>query len=63
MKIVVDRTKCTGLGICESIAPEHFEVDDDGDLVLIEEEVTGATMKAVEEAVANCPTSGLRLIN
>ena len=38
MKITVDRVKCTGLGICESLAPNVFEVDDDGDLVLLTDE-------------------------
>ena len=28
MKITVDRVKCTGLGICESLAPNVFEVDE-----------------------------------
>ena len=34
MKVLVDRTKCTGLGICESVAPDLFEVDGNGDLEL-----------------------------
>jgi NADPH-dependent 2,4-dienoyl-CoA reductase/sulfur reductase-like enzyme len=34
MTICVDRGRCTGLGICESFAPDVFEVDDDGNLVL-----------------------------
>jgi ferredoxin len=31
MKIVVDRAKCTAIGICESLAPAHFEVNEDGE--------------------------------
>ncbi|MGQ4618952.1 ferredoxin [Nocardia sp. R7R-8] len=61
MKIVVDRTKCTGLGICESLAPDVFEVDEHGDLVILEEEVTEAGLPAVEQAVEGCPTFALRL--
>lgn len=61
MKIIVDRSKCTGLGICESLAPEHFEVDDSGALVLLDEHVTSATLAGVEEAIAGCPTEALRL--
>lgn len=62
MKIIVDRSKCTGLGICESLAPAHFEVDDDGVLVLLEENVTAADLQAVNEAIAGCPTEALKIV-
>jgi ferredoxin len=62
MRILVDRTKCTGLGICESIAPNHFEVDDNGDLVLLEENITDDERSTIEEAVDSCPTSALSLL-
>lgn len=61
MKILVDYDKCTGLGICESLAPDHFEVNDEGDLVLLEEHVSDEDIQAVEEACAGCPTEALRL--
>lgn len=61
MKILVDYDKCTGLGICESLAPDHFEVNDDGDLVLLEETVADDDLQAVEEACAGCPTEALRI--
>ncbi len=60
-KIELDRTKCIGLGICESIAPDVFEVDDDGDLVLLREEVAADEVAAMEEAVQSCPAAALRL--
>lgn len=62
MKIVVDYNKCTGLGICESLAPEVFEVDESGALVLLVDEATGDTLDGVREAVAGCPTEALRLV-
>jgi ferredoxin len=61
MKIELDRTKCTGLGICESIAPEVFEVNDDGDLVLLTDEITDDQRADVEQAIEGCPTAALRL--
>ena len=30
MRIVLDTSKCTGLGMCEAEAPELFEVQEDG---------------------------------
>jgi ferredoxin len=61
MKIIVDFVKCTGLGICESMAPEFFEVNDDGELVLLKEDITDEGLQTVEEAVAGCPTEALRI--
>ncbi|GAA4737051.1 ferredoxin [Actinomycetospora chibensis] len=59
--IKVDYDKCTGLGICESLAPEFFEVSDDGNLTLLEEEAGPDALDDVREAVAGCPTEALSL--
>jgi ferredoxin len=61
MDIILDRDKCTGLGICESIAPEHFEIDDDGSLVVLRHDVRADEQDTLEEAVRACPTAALRL--
>ncbi len=61
MKVVVDFAKCTGLGICESVAPEFFEVNDEGTLELLKEDITDDELQSVEEAVAGCPTEALRI--
>lgn len=61
MKIILDRFKCTGLGICESFAPEIFEVDDEGDLVMNTDEVPEGMLDNVEKAIQGCPTEALRL--
>ncbi|MFE6922036.1 ferredoxin [Nocardia sp. NPDC057663] len=62
MRIELDRAKCTGLGICESFAPDFFEVDDDGDLIMHKDSVTADELAAVEEAVHSCPTEALRIL-
>ncbi|WP_324188107.1 ferredoxin [Nocardia higoensis] len=49
------------LGVCESIAPDIFEVDDSGDMVLLREHVTTSAHADVEAALASCPTLALRL--
>lgn len=61
MKILLDRDKCTGLGICESLAPDVFEVDENGDLVMLTDEVPEGKLADVEAAIAGCPTEALRL--
>jgi ferredoxin len=59
VKIIVDESRCTGLGICESIAPRYFEVGDDGALVLRRDEFGEPDRADIEEALRSCPTLAL----
>ena len=61
MKIIVNENRCTGLGICESIAPGFFEVGDDGALVLLREQFSEPDRTDIEEAVRSCPTLALSI--
>ncbi|MFI6321014.1 ferredoxin [Nonomuraea sp. NPDC050556] len=61
MKITLDQAKCTGLGICESLSPDVFEVDDDGTLVVKRPDVDAGLLAEVRAAVDSCPTEALRL--
>jgi ferredoxin len=61
MKIIFDTTKCVSLGLCESLAPDHFEVQDDGTLLVKADVVSDVDLRAVRDAVAACPTAALRL--
>lgn len=61
MKVCVDRAKCTGLGICESLAPDFFEVDDLGELVFKADVVDNGQLDDVRQAVDSCPTEALSL--
>lgn len=61
MRIVVDQNKCTALGICESLAPDLFEVQDDGSLLILDEHPKGGLCAAAREAVEGCPTEALTI--
>jgi ferredoxin len=61
MKVKVDRTKCSGIGLCEMTAPTVFEVGDDGQSRVINEHPSADEMPAVEEAIASCPTAALSI--
>ena len=61
MRIVLDESKCSSLGMCESVAPEFFEVGDDGALAVLRDEAGEDQRALLEEAVAACPTAALRL--
>lgn len=62
MKIVVDRPRCEGHGLCEEAAPRLMHLDDDGELVLDVEEAEGADLEAAKAAVRVCPVAALKLL-
>lgn len=61
MKIVVDRLRCSSIGVCESIAPHYFEIAEDGSLILIREIFDDADRALIEEAVRSCPARALSI--
>jgi ferredoxin len=62
MRIVVDRDRCTGQAMCESIAPDLFQVNDDGELELLVAVVPDDRLGRAEWAVACCPNEALQLV-
>lgn len=62
MHIVADRAKCEGLGMCESMANDYFEVDEDEELVnVLDENPPEADRAHVFAAVQACPVLALTL--
>ena len=63
MRVVVDRDRCVGSGACEALAPDVFEVDDDGVLAVLRAEPEDDDVPAVRDAVQACPTRALGLVD
>jgi ferredoxin len=61
MKVLADKGKCVGAGTCVSIAPEVFDQDDAGIVVVLMQEVAEDRGKSVQEAVDYCPALALSL--
>ena len=62
MKIVADLDKCEGLGMCEAMANDYFEVDEDEDQVTILDDSPPESDRAhVYAAVQACPVLALSL--
>jgi ferredoxin len=61
MRVHVDRTKCSGIGLCEMTAPNVFEVSADGQSHVIADRPPDTERRAVEEAVSGCPTGALSI--
>lgn len=62
MKVKVDFDLCESNALCEALAPEVFELDDDDYLQLKQEEVTDDNRGNVERAVASCPRSAISIV-
>ena len=63
MRVEVDLDKCTGHGICESIAEDVFEVQDDGIVHIDEADRPDSDRERMQQAVTQCPAAALRLVD
>ena len=63
MRVEVDLDRCTGHGICESIAEDVFEVRDDGIVHITGDEQPESDRGRMQRAVTQCPAAALRLID
>ena len=62
-RVEVDRERCVGSGGCEALAPDLFEVGDDG-IVDVRQPVGGEPARALAaDAVRACPTGALSLVD
>jgi ferredoxin len=61
MKIVVDRSKCSSIGLCEATAPDIFEIGPDGALTILKDEIPEGRRVELEQACENCPTQALSI--
>ncbi|WP_007025387.1 ferredoxin [Saccharomonospora iraqiensis] len=60
MEVVVDYDQCEANGVCEAVAPEVFELDEDDNLHLVGA-VDADNEQRVRQAVASCPKAALSL--
>jgi ferredoxin len=62
MRIEVDRDRCEGLGMCEAMAHEFFELDDDDTMTVLDDSPSEADRSKVHAAVEACPVLALSLV-
>ncbi len=55
MKVIVDEDRCAGHGMCLTLCPQVFELNDDGWAVADPSEIPADLEGAVQDAIANCP--------
>jgi len=61
MAVTVDKTKCIGCGLCTSIAPEVFELGDDGFSHVKDANGDKKYPKQVKEAADSCPVKAIEI--
>lgn len=59
MKAKVDKNICIGCGLCESICPNVFRMDDGGKATATESEIDAALEEDVRDAEAQCPVEAI----
>jgi ferredoxin len=62
MRIEVDRDRCEGLGMCEAMAHEFFQLDDDDTMTVLDDSPAEADRSKVHAAVEACPVLALTLV-
>lgn len=61
MKASVDRDACIGCGLCASICPKVFEMDDEQIATVIGDSVPEGVEGEAKEAEESCPTSAISI--
>ncbi len=60
-RLVADIEMCQGYANCVTGAPDVYDIDDDGTVVLLMEEIPEAERARVAEAADSCPVSALSI--
>ncbi len=61
MKATVDRDTCIGCGVCPSVCPEVFEMDDENIAIVKVDEVPAELEDSAKEAEEACPVEAIRV--
>jgi ferredoxin len=61
IKVVVDRDLCQNHGQCVFAAPQVFELDEEDELVVLQDEVGEDLRANVEDAADVCPTQAITI--
>ncbi|GAA3643889.1 ferredoxin [Asaccharospora irregularis] len=61
MKAKVDRDTCIGCGLCPSICPEVFSMDDEDKSVPIEGDIPNDAEDSAKEAEESCPVDAIEV--
>jgi ferredoxin len=61
MKARVDKETCIGCGLCSSICPGVFSMDDDGKAIATDSEIEESLLDDAKEAEESCPVNAIEV--
>lgn len=59
MKAIVDRDTCIGCGVCPSVCPEVFEMDDENIAIVKMDQIPADLEDSAKEAADSCPVDAI----
>lgn len=62
MKVVANQSLCSGHARCASVAPEVFDLTDDGYIAFSEKEIEAGLEAQARRGVRACPERALTLV-
>ena len=62
MQIAADRETCTAAGQCASVAPALFDQDEDGVVMILNDEPSEAEEAQARRAASLCPARAIAII-
>ena len=62
MKVKVESSACIGCGACQAIAPDVFEINDEGFAEVVKQP-TNDNIDDVKDALSGCPTTAISEID
>lgn len=62
-RVEADQEACQGYANCVTAAPDVFDIDDDGVVVLLKDEIEFDDYARVEDAARSCPVSALTVLD
>jgi ferredoxin len=61
MRVQVDKQACRGYANCVMAAPDLFDLNDEGIVVILVDEIHGHQESDAREGVRSCPVHALRI--
>ena len=63
MKVVVNKDKCLGCGMCVGINSDVFDFDDDGLAIADSDKINDENIEEVNDAINSCPVGAIEDID
>ncbi|WSQ14793.1 ferredoxin [Streptomyces sp. NBC_01231] len=60
--LTADLAACQGYANCVIAAPDAYDLDDDGVVVLLKTEIADQDLPRIQEAARTCPVSALTVV-